>query len=253
MALDLQTPDPGDEEDNEVAVEQDSERVEPQSDDEPLQGGADETDELDEEEAPDEIDAKPEKPLSRGERRFQALANEIKEEREKRANLERELNDFRQRAQAQQPQQKEPTPDEMALWSTDQILEYRMNQRLAPVLQRQQQLEYQTLNSSDKAAYAALSATDARAKKYASEVEQTYADMVSKGQFVERAKILRYLLGDKILSGAAPARKKAELDGQRRIARAQAPSGNAKGDQEARRGKLSPAEERLKRLENITF
>ncbi len=253
MALDLQTPDPGEEEDNEVVEQQDRDGEQHEGDDESLQGGADETTELDEEEAPDEIDAKPEKPLSRGERRFQALANEIKEEREKRATLERELNEVRQRSQQQQPQQKEPTAEEMALWSTDQIMDYRMNQRLTPVLQQVDQMRRQQVDSGDKSVFATICATDARAKSLKDEVEKLYANEWQNGRFVPREILFELLLGRKIRQGGPPAREKAQRDGQRRIARAQAPSGNAKGDQPARRGQLTPAEERLKRLENQTF
>lgn len=209
--------------------------------------------EADEEEIPEEIDAaEPEKPLSRGERRFQRLANEIKERDARLARLEQELTEVRTR-QAPAQQQREPTQEEMALWTTDQILDYRLNKTLQPVLQQQNQLRFQMMDSADKAAYASLAATDARAKRLAQEVETAYADAIKNGQFVERTKILKYLIGDKVLSGAAPARERAQAAGQQRIKRQTASGSSARGDQPAQRGKLSPAEERLKRLENVTF
>lgn len=209
--------------------------------------------EADEEDQPEEIDAQPEKPLSRGERRFQALSNEIKEERAARARLEQELTEVRTRQAPQQPQPREYTADEMALWTQDQVIEYRMNQRLGPVQQELNRVRQEQINTGDKATFSAICANDARAVRLKDEVEKLYASEWQAGRFVPREILFELLLGRKVRNGAPAAREKAQVAGKQRIARQQAPSGNARSDQQAQRGKLSPAEERLKRLENVTF
>jgi hypothetical protein len=247
MAIDLEKPDDEEIEDGNANSGQ------PESVDE-QEGGADEKDELDEEGAlPEEIDAQPEKP-SRGETRFQKLANEAKEARELAARLERDIQELKNRPQPQpEPvKEREPTAEEMALWSPDQIVDYRLSKVTKTYDQRLQQIQFQTYEATDKAAFQALAASDPRAKQMADEVETELQRQRGLGQNIAREVLYTYMLGKRIRD-AKPAVEKARADGQRRIQKQRASGGSPKSDQPNQRGKLSEAEARAKRLENVTF
>lgn len=250
MALELQKPD--DEIEDNKPQQDDVEQ--PQSEDEPIQDGADEAEEVDESQEPEEIDSQPEAKPSRGESRIQRLANEAREAREEAARVRREVEELKARQNLPPPvQEREPTPDEMALWSTDQIVEHRMKKSLAPLERSLQQAQFQIVETADKAEFSALCARDPRAARMAEKVEAAVQAERARGVNVPRAAALRYLLGDSILQAAPKAAVKQKQEGQRRIARQQAPSGNARSDQSADRRELSEKEARNKRLRDAGF
>src|SRR6185436_4709776 len=155
MALEFQKPE-DDEEDNEVE-RQGSDGEQPEGD-QPESEGADETQELDEDQEHEEVDAQPEKPVSRGERRFQTLANEAKEAREEAARVRRELEEFK--ARSSQPQERTPTADEMALWPQERVMEYQMNQQLALIRQEFARTQFEAQDTADRAAFPPRCARD---------------------------------------------------------------------------------------------
>jgi len=252
MALDLQKPE--DEEVEDAVEREDDDSGQPSGDDQQEEGGADETDELDEEEVAEEVDAQPEPKPSRAEARFQKLANEAKEARERAERVEREFNEFKSRTPAQPVQQeREPTADEMALWSPDQIVDYKLGKATRNYDAQLRQIQFQTWESSDKAAWSTKCSTDPRAKKFEAEVETELSRLRASGQNIERVKLYKYMLGDKIDQGIASAKAKAQATGAKRVQRAQGRPSNPSGDQQVQRGKLSDKEARNKRLENAVF
>jgi hypothetical protein len=193
--------------------------------------------------------------VSRGERRFQTLSNSVKDANERATKLERELREeraARQRREAQETR-KEPTAEEMALWTTDQIVDYKLGKSQASFQQTLQQIQFQTMESSDQAAFSTLCATDPRAKKYAGEVEQRLADLRAQGQNVPRANLLRWIIGDKVMAGAGKQVQRQRQQGQDRIRRQQSLSTTPRSDAAGNRGAKTDAEKRLERIENITF
>lgn len=227
--------------------------IQPTDDNEP--DAPDATDELDEDPEHEEIDAQPQRPTSRAENRFQKLSATAREANERASRLERELQELKtaqQRREAQQ-QERQPTADEMALWSEDQRTDWKLSQAQKTWQTQFNQIQWNTYESGDKAAFAALCASDPIAKKYATEVEDRLADLRSKGQNVDRERLLTFIVGEKVRQNRGKAKERQTNEGQRRIQRQQAPAPNGRGDTPSQRGRLSPAEERLKRLEDQTF
>jgi hypothetical protein len=193
--------------------------------------------------------------LSRGERRFQKLANETREANTRAERLERELQEIRAERQRQtaQTQEREPSAEEMSLWSTDQIVQYRLDKATGKFNQTLQHMQFQNMESADKSSFTALCAGDARAKKYADEVETRLLELRRQGQNAQREVILKYVLGEKLMQQTARATTAQRKQGQQRIARQQGSNPPPRSDTRASRQAESEAEKRAKRLENVTF
>ena len=193
--------------------------------------------------------------LSRGERRFQRLANETREANIRAERLERELQEIRAERQRQtaQTQEREISAEEMSLWSTDQIVQYRLDKATGKFNQTLQQMQFQNQESSDKTSFQSLCATDSRAKKYADEVETRLLELRRQGQNAQREVILKYLLGEKLLQQSAKATSQQRKQGEQRIARQRGSNPPPRSDTRAGRQAETEAEKRAKRLENVTF
>ena len=191
----------------------------------------------------------------RGESRFQKLANEARQAREDAANLKRELDEFRaeQSRKAAVVEKKEPTPEEMALWSTEQIIDYKLQKATGQFGQTLQQMQWNTMESNDKAAFERLQLSDPRAKKYAAEVETRLASIRKQGQNVDRESLLKFIIGEKVFQGSGKATAKAKKDGEAQIRRQTTKPPAGSSDVRGGRTQDSEAEARRKRLENITF
>ena len=193
--------------------------------------------------------------LSRGERRFQRLANETREANTRAERLERELQDIRAERQRQtvQTQEREPSAEEMSLWSTDQIVQYRLDKATGKFNQTLQQMQFQNQESADKTSFHSLCASDSRAKKYADEVETRLLELRRQGQNAQREVILKYLLGEKLLQQSAKATSQQRKQGEQRIARQRGSNPPPRSDTRAGRQAETEAEKRARRLENVTF
>ena len=207
------------------------------------------------EEAAEEVVADAGKKPGRGETRFQKLANEAREAREHAARVEREFNEFKaeQSRRAATVEKKEPTTEEMALWSTEQIIDYKLQKATGQFGQTLQQMQWNTMESNDKAAFERLKLSDPRAKKYENEVETRLANIRKQGQNVDRESLLKFVIGEKVFQGGgkAAAKQKKEAAAQIRRQTTKPPSGAS--DVRGGRTQDSEAEARRKRLENITF
>src|SRR6267154_2094559 len=164
----------------------------------------------DSEEAGDEEVVVETKKTGRGEARFQKLANEAREAREHASRIEKELNEFKaeQARQRATVEKKEPTDDEMALWSTQQIIDYKLQKATSGFQQNLQQLQWNTQEANDKAAFERLQLSDPRAKKYAAEVETRLASIRKQGQNVDREALLKFVIGEKVFQGGGKAAAK---------------------------------------------
>jgi len=222
-------------------------------------GEADDAAEQDEgqadgEEAGDEEVVETKKP-SRGESRFQKLANEAREAREHSSRIEREFNEFKaeQSRRAAVVEKKEPTDDEMALWSTQQIIDYKLQKATSGFQQNLQQLQWNTQEANDKAAFERLQLSDPRAKKYAAEVETRLASIRKQGQNVDREALLKFVIGEKVFQGGGKAAAKQKKQGEEQIRRQRTNPSAGQSDVRGGRTEQNEAEARRKRLENITF
>jgi hypothetical protein len=206
-------------------------------------------------EADEEVDPQPERKPGRGEARFQKLANEAREAREEAARVKRELDEFRaeQSRKAAVADKKEPTAEEMALWSTEQIIDYKLQKATGQFGQTLQQLQWNTQESNDKAAYERLKLSDPRAKKYADEVETRLANIRKQGQNVDRESLLKFIIGEKVFQGGGKAAAKQKKDGEAQIRRQTTKPPGGGSDVRGGRTPETEAEARRKRLENVTF
>jgi hypothetical protein len=229
-----------------------------------LEEGAGETDDASEqdegqtdgEKADDEeVEAQPERKPGRGESRFQKLSNAAREATEKAARVEREFNEFKaeQSRRAAVVEKKEPTAEEMALWSTEQVIDYKLQKATGAFSQNLAQLQWNTQESNDKAAFERLQLSDPRAKKYAGEVETRLANIRKQGQNVDREALFTFILGEKVKNGGGKAAAKQKKEGAEQIRRQKTTPPGGASDVRGGRTQDSEAEARRKRLENVTF
>jgi len=204
-----------------------------------------------------EVEGEPRRP-TRGEARFQKLSQTTKQAVEDAATARREAAELRERlARLEQPRQEQPkgpSAEEIALMTPQEYADYKLGQAEKRFQQTVGQIQWQTYEASDRAAFNALKATDPLATKYADEVETRLAQLRQQGQNVDRERLLTYIIGEKARQGRTAARGKQAAAGQQRIARQQTrPGSPQRSDTPARRGQMSEAEAREKRLENMTF
>lgn len=225
--------------------------------------GSDQTDDASEqdegqtdgEETVEEVVADAGKKPSRGESRFQKLANAAKEATERAARIDREFQEFKaeQSRRAAVVEKKEPTAEEMALWSTEQIIDYKLQKATGQFSQNLQQLQWNTQEANDKAAFERLQLSDPRAKKYAAEVETRLANIRKQGQNVDRESLLKFIIGEKVFTGGAKAARTQKKQGEDQIRRQKTNPPAGQSDVRGGRTQETEAEARRKRLENVTF
>lgn len=206
----------------------------------------------------DVVEAGEEQPQrgSRASRRIQKLNSELNELRERDKQRDQQLREVTERlARQEQPRReapKEPTEDEMALWSPQQVIDYRVKKGLEPVLQSVQQIQATTYETGDRASFQAVCAGDPRAAKMRDEVERFVATERQRGNNISREVAYTFLLGQKIRAGKQQVEQQ-RASGQQRIRRQQASGSSPRGDESGQRRALSEKEARNKRLENATF
>src|SRR5258706_7951585 len=107
----------------------------------------------------------------------------------------------------------------MALWSTEQVIDYKLQKATGQFSKNLQQLQWNTMESNDKAAFERLQLSDPRAKKYAAEVETRLASIRRQNQNVDRASLLKFIVGEKVMEGGGKAATKQKKEGAEQIRR----------------------------------
>lgn len=178
-------------------------------------------------------------------------------ESEARTRLEQQLADTAARLSKLErpaaPAERELTREELALMTPDEAMDYKLGRATKGFNQTLANIQWQTYETGDKAAFNALKATDPLAARYGGEVEERLQAMRQQGQNVDRERLLTFIIGEKARAASGKAKQKAQANGQRRIAAQTTKPGSQRSDQQGTRGKMSEAEAREKRLENITF
>ncbi len=151
-----------------------------------------------------EVDAQPEqrdrqdeqRQPSRGERRFQTLSRELSEQRQRNEELNRRLDSLI--AGQPRPQQGE-SPEARAARQALLTPEERIREELQAAQQvhsrDMQTLQFSILDGNDRAAFEAKATVDPLFSKWKPKVEAELAALRSKGQSVEREKLMFYLIG----------------------------------------------------------
>lgn len=198
--------------------------------------------ELPAEHADDEIDdGEPEvvaegaKP-TRGEARFQRLANETKAAREEAAAARQEAAELRRERAQQSNQVNEQQQREMlALMTPDERADYKIQQFERRQTHERQQERMQTQALLDKTAFDAKATIDPVYGKFKDEVESRFQEQMRQGRPVEREILLKLLLGERALSGARNPKPRQQAR-QRVDAQRVSPSGG-RSDAATARGK----------------
>jgi hypothetical protein len=219
--------------------------------------GAAEGDGSDAEEGQAEVDGEQRRP-TRGEARFQTLSRRAQEANERASRVEAEARDLRERlARLEQPRQQQPqgkSPEELALMTPDELINYRLGEATKGFEQKLGAIQWATYESGDKAAWQARVARDPVAARLSEKVEQRLTQLRAQGQNVDRERLYTYLVGEEVLAKGATAKAKQGAAGQQRIQRQQTRAGSQqRSDTQSNRGRMSEQEAREKRLENLTF
>ena len=195
--------------------------------------------------SPSRTSAKPADEPRRNER-YQRLANENRDYKDRLDRLERERELERQQWQRQQQSYAEQQERErIALMTPEERNEYRFTQYQRNTDTRMQQAEIRMAMQMDKANYDAQAMNDPIYRRMAPEVERVFQEQLRRGQPVERQIILENLLGKQALNGRAAKTGSARQQARRRVENERvAPAAGKSSATQTR--KLSTAEERLK-------
>jgi hypothetical protein len=182
---------------------------------------------------------------SRGSARYQRLANENREYRERLERLERERENDRQQWQRQQTQLNEQQERErLALMTPEERADYRIVQHRQQTDAQLNQFRMQTLMQMDKSSYDAKAVNNAVYRRMADQVEALFAEQLRKNQPTDRETILYHLLGKMAANGAANSKPRAQA--RRRVENERVAPSSGKGDTARGSTRRSSAEDRLK-------
>ena len=185
---------------------------------------------------------------SRGETRFQRLANETKAAKEEAAATRRELEGLRRQQQASQTQfTAQQEQERLALMTPQERTEYQLARMQQGFTAQFGQMQLQTQAMLDKTAFAAKAAVNPVYQRHEAEVENKFNELLQSGRPTDRETILKFILGERALNGASAGRAKAAKAGAKRVENQRVAAGSARGDTASNRGKTGQtAEDRLK-------
>lgn len=221
-----------------------------QSDEDGLAGSGSDGDQGAEDGAPSEADLsaehagnegdeeQPQVARSRSETRIQRLANETKQARDEAAALRRQMAELQQRAQAGNQQLTDQQERErLALMTPEERMDYRIDKMQRQTQQQIAHAQFSSMDVADKAAYDAKASIHPTYARYADDVDRRLQELRAQGQNIPREQLLRWIIGDRALTTAPAARKKAQTEGKRRIEAQRVAPSNSKGDQANQRRK----------------
>ena len=225
---------------------------EPELDNEDDEGVTDPTGEPDVQD-PEALERAPAKQISPASRAVMRAKAEAKAERERNATLQQEMMAMLRERHSPPPAQVDPRIEQerVALMNDREYADYRLTKLEAAMVAREQKLSLQMEVQNDKAAFQALVAADTRFKPYVGKVEDRFQALMKAGTPQTRESILKFVIGEAVVTKGAKALGKARETGQANIARETTrPSSarsNVSGD-EARSGNdFDAAAKRLER------
>jgi hypothetical protein len=219
------------------------------------EGAGDTPDDLGPEQTPgldEDVTPRSERVAGRATDRIQRLASEN-------AELKRRLSERGTAQPTQQPQLPQEETEEqfrarIQLLPPDERLEARHERSERVNGQRLALLQLQNADLADKMAFDSKATTDARYQRYANAVEEKRLELRNQGQVVPREAILKFLIGERVLSGqGSKAVRQGRQQAQQRVQRQQTRPVGAGSDTSpaGRRGAPSEADARRRRLENM--
>lgn len=185
----------------------------------------------------EELAAAPRK-RNRANETIRSLRKAAQDRAEENANLRRRMDELEHTTRQRQQEPAETKEQETArlqLMTPDERAEYRFNKAEERNQRALAVIQLQSADLADQAAFSALKVDDPAAKKYASDVEKTLADLRKRGENASRETILNYLVGQKSREAMKKNGGRAARKGQDNIRRQQATPGNGRGDVQATR------------------
>lgn len=170
-----------------------------------------ETTEEPEEETGEEVgepEGEPEEPVkpTRGETRQQKLANELREERERRIRAEalaEERSRTKPAVSASAEDAARQRAEKLALMEPEEKRAFLLQEKIDKMEQDQILTKLQMQDGMDKSAYDAKATLNPIYAKHAAKVEEKLAEMRRGGMNAPRETVLRYLIGEEALSSTA--------------------------------------------------
>lgn len=178
--------------------------------------------------------------------RIRAVKQEARQATEEAAKLRRELEEFKK---AQTQKSREPDPElerqRYEMMTTEERLEYRLNQSEQRHQAIERLMQVQAWDTSDRANYAVLAASDPIAAKYKDEVERLHREQLQQGTPLDRETILNYVAGKAARARGGKDTAKQRATGQKNLERQRVTPASSRGNVSAERRGGKSLEERL--------
>lgn len=184
---------------------------------------------------------------SRRDTRIETLTNSVKEERQRRADLERRLDSLL----AGQPRQSQgETPEQrtqrLALLTPEERITETLRESEVRHASEMRTLQFSILDGNDRAAFEAKATVDPLFAKWKPRVETELATLRQQGQNVDREKLMFFLIGKNAVEGRAKQVGKQRQAGKARVeAQRTRPSNSGSDTASNRRDRNTSVERRL--------
>jgi hypothetical protein len=167
-------------------------------------------------------------------RELRARAQEEKAHRER---LDRELMEIKA---AQQAARQQPSPEQeqerLAMMTPEERMEYKLSKTINELNRTQALTNFRNEDRADKALFDAKATADKVYKKYADKVEaERVRQMRENNMVIPREELLKWIVGQDVLTNRGKKVEKAAARGQDNIRRNTAPVANGKGNTQASR------------------
>ena len=173
--------------------------------------------------------APPSRKPGRANDRIRALDERARKAETEKTQLQQQLQQIMAQQQAnQQAQQAQADNERMALMDPAERQAYVAQQVAHRTQQQLQHVQLQLADTTDLTQYQMKAAANPIYARYADRVEQTLADLRSKGMTAAREKVLAFVIGEDALRKAAPGGK--AKAGAQRVAAAKGRPVSARGD-----------------------
>jgi hypothetical protein len=182
---------------------------------------------------------------SRRDSRIETLTNSVKEERQRRVELERRLDGLVRQPQLPQGESPEQRAQRLALLTPEERITETLRESEARHAQELRGLQFSILDGNDRAAFEAKATVDPLFAKWKPRVETELATLRQQGQNVDREKLMFYLIGKNAVEGRSKEVGKQKRAAQVRVNAQRTRPSNSGSDTAANRTRNTSLERRL--------
>jgi ATP-dependent Lon protease len=165
---------------------------------------------------------------SRAQERIRRQQEELQRERQRAEAAERERQQLMQQLEAQrQAQQQIQQQQYLETLDPSERQAFLLQQQIEQMRREMQQQQFAQGDMTDKLAFQQRALENPMVAKYVNRVEETLANMRSKGQTAPRESILKFLIGEEVLNKAPAAVAKAARTSVKSVSKPLRARGNA--------------------------